>query len=227
MPYVASFLIIIPAQLIGADAIKVDEWLINSPLARFIYVFLTSALTAAALYWFISYKKVSLRRAIGLDKPRWAYLLHTILGFVAYFMLFIVILSVLRIFVPIDLDQDQALPFEKGTSGSGLVLAFIGLVIIPPIIEESVFRGFAYGALRSSRINAVVSSLVVGATFAYLHLNGGAGGSTIWIAFVDTFILSLVLCYVREKTGSIWACIGIHALKNGFVFVNLFLLGTA
>ena len=41
---------------------------------------------------------------------------------------------------------------------------------------------------------------------------------------LDTFILSLVLIYLREKTGGLWASITLHAFKNGVAFVALFAL---
>ncbi|MGH7237402.1 MAG: CPBP family glutamic-type intramembrane protease [Candidatus Saccharimonadales bacterium] len=43
------------------------------------------------------------------------------------------------------------------------------------------------------------------------------------MAGVDTFILSTVLCYLREKTGRLYAGIGVHALKNFVAFAALFL----
>jgi len=52
---------------------------------------------------------------------------------------------------------------------------------------------------------------------------GGAAGP-LYIAALDTFILSLVLIYLREKTGSLWASITLHAVKNGVAFMALFVL---
>ena len=58
------------------------------------------------------------------------------------------------------------------------------------------------------------------------HLAEGGAAGPLWIGFIDTFILSLVLCYLRVKTGSLWAGITLHALKNGIAFVALFVIGT-
>ena len=87
-------------------------------------------------------------------------------------------------------------------------------------------RGFLFGALRRSTgfwISAAITSVI----FASLHLGGGEqGAGLLWIAAIDTFILSLALCYLREKTGRLWASIGLHAIKNGVAFVALFILVT-
>jgi membrane protease YdiL (CAAX protease family) len=44
------------------------------------------------------------------------------------------------------------------------------------------------------------------------------------VAALDTFTLSLVLCYLRQKTDSLWPGIMLHALKNGLAFMSLFLI---
>ncbi|MEJ0073120.1 MAG: CPBP family glutamic-type intramembrane protease [Candidatus Saccharibacteria bacterium] len=40
---------------------------------------------------------------------------------------------------------------------------------------------------------------------------------------IDTFTLSVVLCYIREKTGTLWSGVLIHALKNGIAFLSLYI----
>jgi membrane protease YdiL (CAAX protease family) len=59
------------------------------------------------------------------------------------------------------------------------------------------------------------------------HLAGGEGGSTIWIAAIDTFILGMVLAYLRERSGSLWPSIGLHASKNMIAFLFLFVFKIA
>ncbi len=47
------------------------------------------------------------------------------------------------------------------------------------------------------------------------HLEFGDNQPLLWIAGIDTFVLSLVLTpYAREKTGSIWTSVGIHAYQK-------------
>ena len=66
----------------------------------------------------------------------------------------------------------------------------------------------------------IITSLI----FASPHLLESGSGGLLWIAGIDTFVLSLVLCWVREKTGRLYAGMGIHALKNTVAFISLFLL---
>jgi membrane protease YdiL (CAAX protease family) len=66
----------------------------------------------------------------------------------------------------------------------------------------------------------ILTSLI----FASAHLPEGGAAGLLYIAALDTFILSLVLIYLREKTGGLWASITLHAIKNGIAFVALFVL---
>jgi membrane protease YdiL (CAAX protease family) len=60
--------------------------------------------------------------------------------------------------------------------------------------------------------------------FGLPHLAQGGDAGPLWIAFIDTFILSMVLVWLREQTGNLWAGIVLHAIKNGIAFVSLFIL---
>ena len=142
-------------------------------------------------------------------------------GFAAYFVLYIVGLVIAKALVPsLNLEQEQEIGFSTNTQGAALLPVFISLVILPPITEEIVARGFLFGGLRT-KLPFAVAATITSVLFAAAHL-GEASEGLLWIAAVDTFILSLVLCYLREKTGSLWPSIGVHALKNGLAFIVLF-----
>jgi len=210
--------------MFGWSTPRIDQWSDQSPLANFLFVLVSETLTVGALYWFVRYRKHSFAQTIALRWPRWRDAVYAIGGILTYFVLFLAVYSVVNAVIPIDAQQQQALGFSKSATGIGLVLAFVGLVILPPLAEETMFRGFLYGTFRRHKLPVPWSIVLTSVLFGGLHLFGSEDGGLLWIAFLDTFVLSVVLCYVREKTGSIWASIAIHALKNGFVFVNLFII---
>jgi len=224
LPVVASVVITFIPRILGWDSVRADEWILSSPVANFLFVLLSEVLTVGALAWFIAHRKASFKKVMALRRPKLSDLGHSVVGVAVYFVLFAITIVVAEQFFPINTDQEQALGFSRGVSGAGLALAFVSLVILPPIAEELIFRGFFYGTLRGYRLTAGWSMFITSAVFGALHLFGSADGKLLWIAFIDTFVLSLVLCYMREKSGAIWAPIVIHALKNGFVFVNLFII---
>jgi uncharacterized protein len=226
LPIIAQIVVSSVPSFMGWSTDRGDQWAQHSAFGNFLYVLLAEFLTAGLLIWFIRHKKRPFRQVVGLNRPHWKYILYGLAGVLCYFGIFIVTLTAINAIIPIDTSKEQAIGFEKGIGGADLWLAFASLVILPPIVEEMVFRGFFYGTLRARNISMPWAVAITSLSFATLHLFGSGDGSLLWIAFIDTFVLSIVLCYLRETTGSIWPTILVHALKNGFVFVNLFILGT-
>ena len=226
LPIIAQIVVSSIPSLLGWSTDHADQWTQHSAFGNFLYVLLAESLTAGLLLWFIRRKKRHLSQVVALNRPQWRYILYGLAGVLCYFGIFIVVLTIVNTIVPIDTSKEQAIGFDKGIGGSDLFLAFTSLVILPPVVEEMVFRGFFYGTLRARKMSMPWAIGITSLFFATLHLFGSGDGSLLWIAFVDTFVLSIVLCYLREITGSIWPTILVHALKNGFVFVNLFILGT-
>jgi membrane protease YdiL (CAAX protease family) len=79
-----------------------------------------------------------------------------------------------------------------------------------------------YKGLRN-KFSFPVAAVATSLLFALGHLQFGSGAPLLWVAGLDTFVLSVVLCYLREKTGSLWPGIMIHAAKNAVAFSVLFL----
>jgi membrane protease YdiL (CAAX protease family) len=110
-------------------------------------------------------------------------------------------------------DQTQELGFTDVTQPEQFIVSFLALVIIAPLAEEMIFRGFLYGKLRRT-LSFVATALIVSATFGLAHGQ--------WNVGIDVAILSLVLCWLREKTGSIWVGALVHALKNLIAYLLIF-----
>lgn len=210
-------------SVFGPDAAPVRAWLYDSPTGTFFRTVLQSSVLISVIIWFVHSRRESFKRAVGLRALRWKDLGYALVGAAAYVLFFVISLTIVNAIVPIDTTKEQAIGFERDVSGVALLLAFTSLVIIPPLVEEMVFRGFLYGTFRGRNIQIGISIFITSLIFGFLHLFGSNEG-LLWIAFLDTFVLSIVLCVLRETTGSIWASIMVHAFKNGFVFVNLFLL---
>lgn len=198
---------------------EINVWL-DTTLAQFILVAASSIASLLVLKLFLDMRKAGFR-SLGLTRlPKGRDALYIVVGFTIYFGL-LIIASVLAAGIGVDTQQEQEIGFEAAkTTGDQLLLVLISLVVLPPIVEELLFRGFLFGGLRT-KVDFTKATLITSALFAAPHLLGSSTG-LLWIAAVDTFVLSLVLCYVREKTGALWASIGIHAVKNGLAFIYLF-----
>lgn len=201
---------------------KTTDWLDQNAVGRFVFILIIETLAIFLLHYFIKRRGANFR-TIGLKKPHWRDLGYVLAGWAVYFVGYLVILEIIDRFVyKVNTDQQQALGFS-GANGWQLPFVFIALVILPPITEELLVRGFLYSGLRN-KLHIIWAALITSALFAAAHLQAGNGNKLLWSAAIDTFVLSFVLIYIKEKTGSLAACIGLHMLKNGIAFLGLFVL---
>ena len=63
----------------------------------------------------------------------------------------------------------------------------------------------------------VISIFLVSLLFGIVHLQ--------WNVGVNVFAMSIVLCGLREITGTVYAGILTHMIKNGVAFYLLYILG--
>ncbi len=97
----------------------------------------------------------------------------------------------------------------------GLLVVFA--IIIAPIFEEFIFRGFAYPALKQ-RFGPWRALALVSIVFALSHVHVPS--------IVPLFVLAIGLGLAYEWTGSLLAPITMHALFNAIMVARLMLLRT-
>lgn len=147
------------------------------------------------------------------------------LAVVPYFMLASAVLwfgtDIMKLINP---EVGQQISFTNLIGQAEYVLAFVTLVILAPIAEELLFRGYFQG-IAAAKVGKVLSVLVVAAVFGLLHLPGVTADGVVWQwgAAADTFSLGIIVGVLRLLTGSIWAGVILHALKNGIAYYFLFI----
>lgn len=211
--FLAFFVVEFGLAVAGARPNSID----NSAAAQFFYVLLAEGLAALAAIWLVRRRGLSLS-IIGLGRrPRAADILPAAVGFVAFYALLVVISIIATALIPDINKGSQDVGFNTISSGFDHMIAFVALVIIPPLGEEPLVRGYLYSGLRrrfSFRLAMVLTSLLFGAA----HLLTGFGPGLLWAAALNTFVLSLVLVYLRERTGALYAGMLVHALNNAIAF---------
>lgn len=188
---------------------------------QFALIAFVEGLTVWLLYIFLK-RRLANFKTVGLNRrPKWLDLGYILLGFGAYFLLYVIAIYIVKVLTPhLNLDQSQQIGFE-GAHGFQLLFVFASLVALPPFVEELLVRGFLYTGLKN-KLPIIWAVIITGGLFAIAHLQVGSGAPLLWVAAIDTFILSTVLIFLREKTGSLWAPIGLHMLKNGVAFLSIF-----
>jgi len=148
-----------------------------------------------------------------------------ILSVLPYFLLASALLwlgtDVLRF---IDSDVGQQISFNNLFSRTEYILAFLTLVVIAPFAEELLFRGYFQGAV-AKKAGKIASVIVVATIFGLFHLPGITAEGVVWQwgAAADTFSLGVVVGVLRLLTGSIWAGVILHSLKNAIAYYFLFI----
>jgi membrane protease YdiL (CAAX protease family) len=218
----ASLLISLYPLARGQSAEAAQTWLENSTPAQFAYVLMIEVITVVSVFWLLRHWRL-LPKYIGMVKPRLFDFARGLGAFILYFPVNTVASILLVKIVPsLNSNQNQDIGFQGAHSGGPeLILVFISLVILPPIAEEILVRGFLFTGLRS-KMKFIGAAVVTSALFGTAHLQIGSGKPWLWTAALDTFILSLFLCYLREHSKSLWPGICLHMIKNGFAFFLLF-----
>lgn len=107
-------------------------------------------------------------------------------------------------------SQDAVLYLQSATNLQDRLPMIAMAVIVAPIAEETIFRGYLHGVIRKygGRWGAIgVNSLL----FAAIHGHAPSLGGL--------FVLAVALSLVYERTGSLWAPILMHATFNTITVV--------
>lgn len=197
----------------GVTWIVLSDTVINTILAAVVYI-LTLAIVVG-VPWLVR-KSTTSKEEIGLTRlPSWIDILLAPAGFVVYFIASgILTYTVTQLMPGFNSTQVQQTGFEHIVQQYEYLLAFVTLVVLAPVAEEILFRGYLYGKLKKY-VPTWVAILATSALFGAVHGQ--------WNVGLDVFALSIVLCSLREVTGGIWAGMLLHMLKNGIAFYLLFI----
>ncbi len=156
------------------------------------------------------------REELGLKGlPTWTDILLSPIGFVAQLVLSTALVSLFSsLFSWFNINEAQEVGYSDLFTTGDKILAFLIIAIIVPIAEEIIFRGYLYGKLRK-HLNLPVAMLLTSLLFAILHGQ--------WNVGVNVFAVSIILCSLREITGTIYAGILVHVIKNAVAFYLLFI----
>ena len=178
--------------------------------ASFVLVII-DALFGLGLVWLYLRKYQSDWLAVGLRRFNLWQAIGLILGvYIGFIFAIYIVFAIVSALVPaFNSNQAQTNEFTS-PSADTRNLSLIALVIIPPILEEIVFRGFMFGAF-AKRWGVIMGAILSSGLFAVAHLQFNVS--------LYTFILGLLLCMMYYKLRSIWPGIFFHALNNYLAFM--------
>ncbi len=174
-------------------------------------LFLGQGLMILPIYYFLSTKKFEVKKALRLNpvSKNVAYASFPIaLGVIILVDEFDRLISIVIPPPESLLQMSTQLKFD-GTFAAFLL--WVTIIIIAPIGEELVFRGFLQRSLERIWKDVTKAVLITSMVFAMVHLN------PFWI--IQIYVLGVVLGYLSWRTKSVLPGIIVHGLNNGLALV--------
>ncbi len=188
-------------------------------LAQIIFYIVSVALTVFVAHKFIKKWRTN-RTELGLKGlPTWTDIGLSCVGLVAYFILAYLLTQLFSLLPFFDASEAQETMYDSYLFGIDRLFAIIAIVFVAPVAEEIVFRGWLYGKLRAKipgKLSLVISIFIVSLLFGILHGQFNVA--------VNVFAMSVIMCLMRETTGTIYSGILLHILKNAIAFYLVFVM---
>jgi uncharacterized protein len=167
-------------------------------------IFVTTAIFFAAMTERPRPQHFGLRRA-----PFWPTVGWAALGMVSFWIVSIAYSALIKNHGKQSVLQDLHAKHNVAT----LVSVALLVIVVAPAAEEFFFRGFFYRALRT-RMGVLLAALLDGVLFGGIHYEGPKTA----VLLPVLAMLGFVFCLVYERTGTLFATIGLHALNNTIAY---------
>jgi uncharacterized protein len=150
----------------------------------------------------------------GLRRPP-AGVLRALFAVIVGYIAFLVISAVWTAIVSTSASERYLVKDVGATHAGtwGVLGSVLVLCVIAPFCEEFLFRGFIFGALRNWR-GPLVAALLTGVLFGAVHV-----GSAPAVDLVPLAVLGMILCAMRQLTGSLYPGILMHMFNNAIALV--------
>ena len=127
------------------------------------------------------------------------------------------LLKLLMGFLPWPLEDPNPVSWAEQYAYSPAATVLI-VVILIPVVEEVLFRGLLFGALRKrSRTAAWLASAVLFAVYSVWTFAVAYGDVRYLILALQYLPMSLALTWCYDRGGSIWSPILLHAIFHAIV----------
>lgn len=172
---------------------------------------------AALLVYLHRIRGLNPAELFGLQHIHWRTLVLVVLAFTVIILISVNLVSAatmkwLESFWPDPQPQETVRAFQDSGSLGFRFLVIIAAVVIAPLAEEVLFRGFVYGVLKrytDAPFAALASSLM----FAVIHMHVGS--------LLPLCMLAVLFCLAYEITGCLLTPMLLHAVFNGASVIGM------
>ena len=163
---------------------------------------LSSIVGLLSVYVFIKIKTHSIKDYLNLYLPK----INTVIPFVLLAICFMVAMEYISNIYPEFFYSDFVI--ESYRQSKNLPLFYLGVVLLGPIFEEVLFRGFLFSQLKNTRLGLTGTIIFTSIFWTSLH------GQYELLLLVPLFFFGILLGYLRHKYNSLLLVIAIHAFHN-------------
>ena len=205
---------VISAFLVGGIIISIFSSTPNQTDKVYLYLsfFLGQGVMVLPPIYYLNFKKKSIFDSFRIKSISFNTIINSIIFSVGIIILFDGLDRVIHQIVPtpnyvIDLGN-----IMQPESTLGLIFLFLAVVVMAPIGEEVVFRGFLQKFLEEYWKDITRAVLVTSLFFSMIHFN------PYWT--IQIYLLGVVLGFLSWKTKSVIPSIILHSINNGVAFIS-------
>jgi len=178
---------------------------------------------AGLLLYLFQVRGLNPAELFGLQHLHWRSLALTLGAFTLIILISVNVVSSITVtwmqnFWP-DLEPQETVKAFQQSDGIGFkILVIFMAVVIAPLAEETLFRGFVYGVLKrytDAPFAALSSSLM----FAIIHMHVGS--------LLPLWVLAVLFCLAYEITGCLLVPMLLHAIFNAVSIIAMLFVDKA
>ena len=162
------------------------------------------------LAFVIRLSRVPVAEYLALKLPHWREVRLGLLALAAV----LVITGVLAAVSGQETPDFMTKTFESARAAGMLPLLLLAFVVLGPVQEEMLFRGFLFRGLASS-LGVWPAIALTAITWALMHAQYQ------WFFVGEIFALGIALGWLRARSGSTILTFGLHATVNGLALLEL------
>jgi hypothetical protein len=163
----------------------------------------------------VRFRRVGLRDYLALVRPRAHDLKIGVAGLAALYIIFGLVFKI----TGRPLSPKFVVDLYQSARSFGIVpaLAF-AIVVLGPITEELLMRGFLFRGWSASRFGVSGAIVLTAAVWTLMHTQYD------WVVLMDVLCIGLLLGWIRQRSGSTLPCIFLHATQNAAALVQVAIL---
>lgn len=156
----------------------------------------------AMIWLLIKINKANFGEFMAIRPFRWRYLF--------IFSILLLLLNLIIDGVTTWLDREP-MQFMDALilTANPLWLLILTVIVIVPIYEELIFRGFMWSGLVGTKLGVWGTAILTSVVFVVIHVQYG------WVELLGIFALAMLFSYARLLSGSLLLPIILHIFNNG------------